>query len=630
MSDEAFRLARRRIINNALRRGQKSLSLSNKGLTELPPEIGQLTELRSLYLNNNQLTRLPSELFMLPNLRRLSLRNNQISELPPEISRLSNLTVLVLSQNQLASLPSGISRLTHLYELDLGSNAFSSLPSELWQLRSLIDLNLAGNGLASLPSDISELKELVLLDLSRNHFKELPPAIGSLQELSSLDLSNNDLGALPSEIGELEYLRQLDLSFNDLKELPRTMGFMRGLEQAAEGDYEPRTEGLWLDSNPLGDPYPRLIAEDTQPTITLNVLRWLRGELDLSTLPPLAEENSSQIEGSLPTPPAIPEQGHGPHFEIRDDGVIAFAHPESLDRQGNNIARLKSLHPTLRSLSFGLLDALGKGNIPHWALRDRAHAYRALIDQDLENIDFALLYVEGVRLANAERAATGASDLPALDPHVREAVDTLLQVHGTFILSTIEGIESIAAEERYRRTPSEELEYRAAAVDFAQKLQSEPGVIDENVAAFVLGTVEEIGKGANPERSGTLATGTVKNVAITVSTAAVLAAISAAAVASGSPALIVGAGATVLVVGEGLKKSKPFATVAALVSRGLDRASEAELAAALRIIREGFRPHLRFILFAEPQLRRLAGQRDEFKWLIRSVDWIKKESPLGD
>jgi hypothetical protein len=101
-------------------------------------------------------------------------------------------------------------------------------------------------------------------------------------------------------------------------------------------------------------------------------------------------------------------------------------------------------------------------------LSDRARSYNKLIDQDLEIIDFSLLYVEGVRLANAKHAADKKvveGELP-LDATAREALDTLLQVHGTFIMATVEGIEAVTAEERYRRTVQEEVEYRAAAVEF--------------------------------------------------------------------------------------------------------------------------------------------------------------------
>jgi Leucine-rich repeat (LRR) protein len=627
MPDEAYKLARRRIVNNALRRGQFSLDLSRKGLTELPSEIGKLRGLYELNLSNNQLTRLPPELFELSSLRNLILHNNELKELPPEIGQLTNLRYLGLAGNRLTGLPREIGQLTKLSDLDLSDNTLDLFPPDLWRLPSLFQLDLSGNGLTSLPSGLTQLKSLARLDFSRNKVTALSSDIERMRQIAGLDLSNNELSVLPIEIAQLENLTRLDLSGNKLTTLPREMGWIRSLEKAVDVDDEPRTQGIWLGSNPLDEPYPILIATGSQPTMTLNVLRWLRGELDPSNLPASKNHEPSQLEQPPSSLPEIPAQGYGPHFEVRDDGVITFAHPESLDRQGNNIARLKSLHPTLRTLSSGLADALGKGNIPHWHLRDRAHAYRTLVDQELEKIDFSLLYVEGVRLANAERAASDASELPALEPSVREAVDTLLQVHGAFILATLEGMEAIAAEERYRRTPQEEIEYRAAAVDFAQSLQNAPKVVDPKVATFVLGAVEEIGKGANLERTGTVATGTVKNVAITVSTAATLAAISAAAVASGSTALIVGAGATILVVGEGLKKSKPFATVAALVSKGLDRASETEVATALKSIREGFRPHLRFVLIAEPQLRRLAGQREELKWLIKSLDWIKKESP---
>jgi hypothetical protein len=338
-------------------------------------------------------------------------------------------------------------------------------------------------------------------------------------------------------------------------------------------------------------------------------------------------EAGQRADGPTPTP-EIPTQGYGPHFEIDERGVITSAPTEALDRQGNNVARLKSLHPSLRALSTDLIGGLGTGNIPHWYLRERAEAYARLIDRDLERIDFALLYVEGVRLANAEKAATeriADKELPPLDARLREGLDTLLHVHGTFMLATAEGIELLAEEERYRRTPQEEIEYRAAAVDFAQTLQNRPDVIEPRTASLVLASAEEIGKGNNADRSGVVATGTVKNVAITVSTAATLAALSAGAIASASPALIVGAGAAVLVVGEGLKKSKSFAAVAALVTNGLDLASEAEVANVLLNLSHRLKPQLRFVLMAEAQLRRLAAQRKELAWLTRWLDWIKQQ-----
>lgn len=366
-----------------------------------------------------------------------------------------------------------------------------------------------------------------------------------------------------------------------------------------------------------------------------NLVSLLQDKVDSASARPSHEQSlhrsASPVDSTenLPLPPEIPKQGHGPHFEISDHGIIAFAMPDALDRYGNNVERLKRLHPLLLNLSSELSKMLDVGNLPHWHLKDRADAYRSLVDRDLESIDFSLLYVEGLHLSNTLHTLQSDMEMPPLPLQIREAVETLLQVHGVFMLATAEGLEAIAAEERYRRTSWQEIEYRTAAIDFARSLQNEPTIIDPMVASFVLDTVEEITKGTNPERSGTVASGTLKNVAITAATAATLGAFCAAAAASGSAAVIVSAGATVLVVGEALKKSKPFATVAALVAKGLDNVSEAEGAKALRTLSESLKPQLRFLLASEPQLRRLAGQRVEFKWLHRSLDWLKQREPDG-
>ncbi len=119
--------------------------------------------------------------------------------------------------------------------------------------------------------------------------------------------------------------------------------------------------------------------------------------------------------------PPPPPQGVGPHFEIGDAGVITLAPPEALDRQGNNVRRLRSLHPTLCDLSRELARCLSIGNIPHRHLYDRAEGYRQIIDHQLDTIDFSLLYVEGVRLANAAAAAAAEEkrdELPPLDEPV--------------------------------------------------------------------------------------------------------------------------------------------------------------------------------------------------------------------
>lgn len=348
-------------------------------------------------------------------------------------------------------------------------------------------------------------------------------------------------------------------------------------------------------------------------------------EFDYDPVPLLSTEAS--LAADLPV---VPTQGPGPHFEIDQRGIIGFAPPEALDRRGNHVRRLRSLQPTLCDLSSRVAAALGAGNSPHSNLRDRATEYRERVNQPLEQVNFTLLYVEGVRLANADHAATRKiieGELPSLDAPIREALDSLLQLHGTFLMATVEGIEAIAAEERYRRRPDEESDYRAAAVDFAASLQNQPGVIDPSAASLVLGAAEQIGHGANPERSGVAGTGAVRNVAIALAVgAAVVALPPVGAFELGTGGSIAGT-LGLLVFGEGLKKSKAFADVTSLITRGVDAASRADFIERLRALAALFRSHLELVQEIEPKMRRIARHGDEFSWINKLLDWLRQHPP---
>jgi hypothetical protein len=617
MTDDGVRVAQRE-IRNALAHSQNSLDLIGLDLTALPPEIGRLTALQHLYLAGNRLTALPPEIGRLTALEGLNLSGNRLTTLPPEIGQLTALQHLDLSGNRLTTLPPEIGRLAALQRLDLAGNRLTTLPPEIGQLSALKVLDLAANRLTALPPEIGQLTALEYFDLDGNRLTALPPEIGQLTALEYFDLSGNRLTALPPEIGQLTALQSLGLSENQLTALPAELGSLRALEDAA-GDTH-RVAGLDIRGNPLPAPYPALIR-DGQPSATRNVLAWLRGELDPASLtdePPPESNRDADDE-----PPPLPAQGVGLHFILDAEGRIDLAPPEDLDREGNNVRRLRSLHPELQELARALVAALGEGNRPHSVLLVAAEAYQALIDQPLEGIDFARLYARGVRLANAKAAtdtAIAADELPPLAPNAQEAVESLLAVHGAFILATHDGNEAIAEEQRYRRRPDEEREFRAATRVLADALRERPEIIRPAAATAVSEAADVAGEGPNVARSGVVAGGAVRNVTIALLAGALVSALPVIGrFVAGTVGGFAGAAAG-LVIDDAIRKSKAFAASRDLLTRHLDTLSDA----GTRRFLETLQRAREFCLGFEPGLRRLARQGAWFAWIDRSLDWLKQ------
>ncbi|MCI5212247.1 MAG: hypothetical protein D3910_26475, partial [Candidatus Electrothrix sp. ATG2] len=144
-----------RLIEEAKENGATELDLDGQGLTDLPPEIGQLTNLTELQLWGNQLTYLPPEIVHLKNLRSIQLDGNNITMLPPELFQLTNLTTLHLAVNELTSLPLEIVQLTSLERLWLQDNQLTSLPSIIVQLPNLKEFYLEYNPLTSPPYELA-------------------------------------------------------------------------------------------------------------------------------------------------------------------------------------------------------------------------------------------------------------------------------------------------------------------------------------------------------------------------------------------------------------------------------------------------------------------------------------------
>ena len=218
----------------------------------IPPQLGNLSELEELWLSGNHLSgSIPPQLGDLGNLKFIILSYNQLSGIiPVKLGNLSNLRYIDLSHNQLSgSIPPELGNLSYLQYLYLYDNQLSgSIPPELGNLSNLGYLGLYNNQLSgSIPPELGNLSNLEYLALFNNQLSDrIPPKLGKLSHMISLLLHNNRLsGRIPPQLGNLGYFRDLSLSDNQLSgSIPPELGNLSYLEV------------LYLDHNQLSGGIP--------------------------------------------------------------------------------------------------------------------------------------------------------------------------------------------------------------------------------------------------------------------------------------------------------------------------------------------------------------------------------------
>lgn len=134
----------------------KTLDLSDRGLTEVGPDIYNKTDTVVLILSNNSLKSLKSEMGKMTRLEVLKLDHNKLEgSLIAEIRKMP-LRELTASNNNMTGIPAEIGQLSQLETLDLSYNDIDSYPNEIANLKQLKTLNLTGNPFSA--KKISEIK----------------------------------------------------------------------------------------------------------------------------------------------------------------------------------------------------------------------------------------------------------------------------------------------------------------------------------------------------------------------------------------------------------------------------------------------------------------------------------------
>jgi hypothetical protein len=597
-------------VAEAIDRARYSSQLSLRGLTALQkfpkiPRIELLRHVRAVDLSFTAIEGYEALAEAFPLLERLYISGTTFENFK-YLSRLRNLTVLDASYTQLKRLH-GIEHLSRLISLNVSNTNLRSLVqiSALTNLRSL-------DASHSLVSDLGQFVPSTLrhLDLTKTQIGSLPDTrnLRKLTALSIADTAVHDLKPLSS----LRSLTKLNLNASRVEDL-RPIAECVSLVRSAERNRKQREEaGISFRGCPLTDEILVAYAPLPNPSRTVETFRHLRSQLGLPPFEVVPERGPHQ-QAVLWSPPELPKQGSGPHFQISETGAIEFSAPAPLDKFGNNIQRLEQLHPILREAAIALAGVVAQVSNQHPELSRVAMQYRTLVDNDLANIPFGQIFGVGLRLENAfdamQRKVVGRL-APELEDDAHEVLRSVIALHGPFILATKEGQDLIADSERYQEEKGI-AEFKDALLYVAKSLRERSDLATPEASEFLEASAATLD--TTSKKQTTFALGTAHNLLVVLLAGSVVFAAPVVGAALLGPVGGVGGAAVSILSIEALKKTNAFERLRTQASSRLDD-----------FISASFSRFASFALEHEKLLRRLAGERQRFKWLHASLDWLKK------
>src|SRR5262245_25550420 len=195
-------------------------------LTEIPPELFSLAQLRRLLLARNEIAELPNVSERLPQLEILDVSQNPIVRLADQPALVLDWRLWVrhgrrLNKQLIAGLKFRhedglsatqlrvLSECTQLKVLELYECRLTLLPGVVTALHDLQDLDVSSNALTSLPSSLAAVTRLESLKMYGNRFRRIPSVVFELPGLQVLNAGDIALERIPPEIEQLSSLEQL-------------------------------------------------------------------------------------------------------------------------------------------------------------------------------------------------------------------------------------------------------------------------------------------------------------------------------------------------------------------------------------------------------------------------------------
>ncbi|PPK57335.1 leucine rich repeat (LRR) protein [Malaciobacter marinus] len=155
------------------------LDICDKDISEIPPQIENLSKLLVLLADCNNIKELPLELFKLKSLTMLSLANNNISVIPDEIEQV-NICYLDISNNPIKTLPPMIYKKKRICDLYLHNTNIQTIPEDICQLKNLTTLTFDDKHLPSISKCLSSFPNIDSINLTLSTYDETSPHIQNL------------------------------------------------------------------------------------------------------------------------------------------------------------------------------------------------------------------------------------------------------------------------------------------------------------------------------------------------------------------------------------------------------------------------------------------------------------------
>lgn len=190
------------------------LSLVGNLLTELPPSIGNLSQLKELHVNENNLKILPDSLCRLCDLEVLKLTGNQLQVLPDDFGEIRSLKIFYCDENRLVKLPLTLGLLSKLQVMELEDNSLVIIQEGIGQLRSLKIFNVSNNKLEKIHDSFGDLENLEVVDLSGNHLENLPDHFNSAHCVLKFYADRNKLTDVPLWLADMSEALEISMSDN--------------------------------------------------------------------------------------------------------------------------------------------------------------------------------------------------------------------------------------------------------------------------------------------------------------------------------------------------------------------------------------------------------------------------------